>query len=119
MEGVRDGSVTQSAEYSPFKREVEGSTPSGPTTNILLAKICDKCQKPMHVHKTDKETIFAGCEPFITNLRLKRKNENEILIVGNRSDKTVLCCSCKRRHLLRSFEEVKDGVRQNETGDRS
>ena len=110
MEGVRDGSVAQLAEPLPFKERVEGSTPSG-LTNTLLAKICDKCNRPMHVHKTDKETIFAGCEPFITNLRLKRKNENEILIVGNRSDKTVLCCSCKRRHLLRSFEEVKDGDR--------
>ena len=112
MEGIRDGSVTQSAEDLTFNQEVGGSIPSRPTTNTLLAKICDKCQRPMHVHKTDKETIFAGCEPFITNLRLKRKNENEILIVGNRSDKTVLCCSCKRRHLLRSFEEVKDGSGQ-------
>lgn len=99
----------------PFKQADERLTRSTSTKeympiNILVVKKC-LCSAAMYVHKTYPiEPIFTGCEPIIVNIRLEKVNENEIVIKGDRSTKSVRCSVCKRKHLLFSFEEVKNGI---------
>lgn len=115
---VRDGSVIQRQEARAFTSENGGSNPSRPTTNILVVKKCQHCSNAMYLHKTDApEPIFTGCEPCIVDIRLERVADNEMLIKGRRSTKAVRCTACKKKHLLTSFEEVKDGV--SNTGEKA
>jgi hypothetical protein len=97
-----------------IKPTVVGSTPTGPTINTLRAKICRYCKQPMHVHYKNNEIIYVGCEPLINDIRMRQKNDREILILGTRSMKTVICTKCRHKQLLYTFEEVKNGSKQNQ-----
>lgn len=114
MGRLSNGSVAQPAEPLPFKERVGGSTPSGPTKNLLLAKKCNKCHNPMYIHITDApDPIFTGCEPCVVDLRIEKISDQEIVIKGRRSSHQVRCASCKtRKHLINSFVEVEDGATQ-------
>jgi len=70
----------------------------------------------MYVHRKGDEVIFAGTEPCIINLRLERVNDDEIVIKGTRSTTSVRCDKCKRRHLLASFEDVKENASEPANG---
>lgn len=107
---VTDGSVIQRLEALPFKQENGGSNPSGPT-NTLVVKKCE-CNQSMYIHMVDGFVRFTGCEPCIVDIRLETGKENEVMIKGRRSRKSMRCITCKRRHLIRTFDEVKDAPRQ-------
>lgn len=79
--------------------------------NILVVKKCQHCSKAMYIHKTDAEDpSFIMCEPCIVDIHIEEVNDKELLIKGKWSTKTIRCSSCKHKHLLSSFEEVKDGA---------
>lgn len=107
----KKGSVIQRQEAGTFNPENLGSNPSGPTTNILIVKKCQHCNTPMYVHQTDSpEPVFTGCEPCVVDIQLERVGADEMVIKARRSQHRVRCIQCHKSHLLRSFEEVKDGV---------
>ena len=110
-----EGSVIQRPEALPFKQENGGSNPSRPTINRLVAKKCDHCNSAMHIHRKGDDIIFSGCEPCIIDIRLERVGEDQALIKGRQSSKAVRCVGCHHKHLLRTFEEVKDGTGQEQT----
>ena len=116
IRGDQSGSVIQRQEAPPFKRENVGSNPARPTINKLVAKPCQYCKQPMHIHRKDDTVIFAGCEPCIIDIRLERIGEDQALIKGRQSSKAVRCVNCHHKHLLRTFEEVKDADGQEEAG---
>lgn len=106
-----NGSVIQRQEARTFNPENEGSNPSRPTTNILVAKQCAHCKgQAMHIHKDGDLIHFSGCEPCIVDIRIERVGLKEALIKGRRSTKCVRCSNCHRKHLLSTFVEVKDGT---------
>lgn len=86
-----------------------GSIPSGPTINRLIAKKC-KCGQAMHIHRIDNQVVCAACEPVIVDVRIEMVDKDNVVIKAKRSNKSVRCGTCRRRHLVRSFEEVKDGT---------
>lgn len=107
----KNGSVIQRQEARAFTPENAGSNPAGPTKDILVVKKCQHCSTPMYIRKViEQEPFFTGCEPCIVDIKLERSGEKEIKITGRRSTKVVRCFQCKRKHLLSSFEEVKDGI---------
>ena len=108
------GSVTQLAEDLTFNQEVEGSTPSGPTM-FLVHKKCQHCATVMYVHCKGDEVTFVSCEPTLYGLHLERTGEDEMTIMGKRSEKRVRCQNCRKVHLINSFEEVKDGDQVSKT----
>ncbi len=84
---------------------------SSNTTDVLAVKKCHHCSTSMYIHVVkDAEPIFIGCEPCIVDIKLEKVNDDEMIIKGNRSSRSIRCQQCKHRHLLRSFEEVKDDV---------
>lgn len=101
-----DGSVTQPVEDRTFNPEHGGSSPSGPTTEILVVKACPECKSAMYIHSKKDEIIFSGCEPHIIDITLERVNEDEVLIRGKRSNKIVICSECKTKNLIRSFKKA-------------
>lgn len=79
-------------------------------TNILVAKQCSHCSNAMHIHKNgDKDPILTGCAPCIVDIHIV-EDKDTLLIKGKQSSKAVRCIKCVRKHLLSSFEEVKDGL---------
>jgi hypothetical protein len=76
--------------------------------NKLIAKKCQHCSSAMHIHRKDDFITFAGCEPCVVNLRMQATGDKEMTITGRRSTKVVRCQNCHHRHLLSSFEEIKD-----------
>jgi hypothetical protein len=103
------GSIAQSVEQPPFKRKVTGSSPVAPTINLLVAKVCGNCKQAMHVHRIGDKIVFAGCEPYLINLRVEIQPNAYTSIKSKRSTKTVYCVECGQKCLLSSFEEVKSG----------
>lgn len=103
--------VSSNVRPRSFKSADVGSSPTAPTINLLVAKQCQHCKQAMYVHRQDDKITFAGCEPCITDIKLERVSDKEINIKGKRSTRAVRCQNCKRKHLLSSFEEVKDGSR--------
>lgn len=88
----------------------DGSSPSGPTMiNMLVSKMCN-CKAAMYVHRRDPEdVIFRGCEPTIVDMTIEKSKTvpDEIIIKGFQSAHCVRCETCKIRHLLKSFKEIK------------
>jgi hypothetical protein len=76
------------------------------STDKLVVKKCS-CGTPMYIHIKGENVIFTGCEPCLTNLRFVKSSNEEVLIRADRSTKRTRC-TCKRTHLLSTFEEVKD-----------
>lgn len=105
---LNSGSVTQSAEGRSFKPVVGGSTPSRPTINVLVAKKCEHCGTPMYIHRVDQQVVFAGCEPTIVGIKIDSSVADNVLITGKRSSKSIRCQNCRRRHLIRSFEDINE-----------
>jgi hypothetical protein len=98
------GLVTQSAENPTFNRRDGGSSPSGPTTDLLVAKKCS-CKRAMHMHRKGDDIIFSGCLPCIVDIKIERTKDGAN-ITGNRSTKRVRCSECNLVHLISGFEKI-------------
>ena len=84
---------------------------------VLLVKKCQHCSNPMYVRiLVDAEPVLVGCDAVIVDIRLDRHSDKEILIKGRRSQTTIRCTQCQKKHLLSSFDEVKDGVSRTQKG---
>ncbi len=85
--------------------------------SVLLVKKCQHCSNPMYVTiNGEEEPVLVGCAPVIVDIRLDRTSDKEILIKGRRSRTAVRCNQCSRKHLLQSFEEIKDGTTSTQKG---
>jgi ssDNA-binding Zn-finger/Zn-ribbon topoisomerase 1 len=79
--------------------------------NILIVKKCQHCNTAMYIRRVnEEEPTFISCERCVVDITISTTSETEIVIKGKLSSKTIRCASCKKKHLLSSFEEVKDGV---------
>lgn len=78
--------------------------------DVLVARVCQTCNVPMYIHFQTEEVAFTNCEPALNNLKVIVTSEFESSITAKRSTKVVRCQTCKSKHLILGFEEVKDGV---------
>lgn len=86
---------------------------------MLVAKKCSKCNAAMHIHsqgpRSYSKIIFAGCEPCLIKLRIKKISDGEVKLLGRRSTKRIRCCKCMKINLIAAFEEVNDGIQHGKS----